>query len=475
MLKADKNSYDAVIIGAGLSGLVCGCYLAKAGLKVLIAEQHFKPGGYCTSFKRRNFTFDAAAHSFGGYRKDGIVRKVFNDLEIDDRVQINRFDPSDILDTPECEVSFWADIEHTIRNFQQAFPAESDNIRGFFNFFIENNPQSFARLRNCTFENLLDHFLKNDKLKAILAFPLLGNGGLPPSKMSAFIGARLFIEFLLDGGYYPKGGMQELSNTLATRFIEFGGVLRLSSLVTKIITDAKTVKGVVLEKAGIVSSEYVISNCDARQTFLKMLEKEELNQEFLEKLLNMTPSLSLFVLYLGIDKDCKTLPRCGSNIWYMPHYDIEKMYLSASQRDNKNVAEYMVRTSPDGKTVLAFINAAFHDKIYWNEHKKDLTAVLIKHIEQHTIPGLSQHIRYKDAATPYTMYRYTLNEKGAAYGWASTSTQFADPDFRKPSCVKGLFLTGHWATQGMGIPGVTYLGYDMANFILKKKKMLDMH
>jgi phytoene dehydrogenase-like protein len=41
--------------------------------------------------------------------------------------------------------------------------------------------------------------------------------------------------------------------------------------------------------------------------------------------------------------------------------------------------------------------------------------------------------------------------------------------------MKGLFLTGHWATQGMGIPGVTYLGYDMANFILKKKKMPDMN
>ncbi len=27
-----------------LKGLVCGCYLAKAGMKVLICEQHYKPG-----------------------------------------------------------------------------------------------------------------------------------------------------------------------------------------------------------------------------------------------------------------------------------------------------------------------------------------------------------------------------------------------------------------------------------------------
>ena len=35
MLRTDKCIYDVIIIGAGISGLVCGCYLAKAGLKVL--------------------------------------------------------------------------------------------------------------------------------------------------------------------------------------------------------------------------------------------------------------------------------------------------------------------------------------------------------------------------------------------------------------------------------------------------------
>ena len=83
MSGADHPAYDAVIIGSGISGLVCGNYLAKAGMKVLIAEQHHKPGGYCTSFTRRGFTFDAAAHSFGGYRENGILRKVFQDFSLD--------------------------------------------------------------------------------------------------------------------------------------------------------------------------------------------------------------------------------------------------------------------------------------------------------------------------------------------------------------------------------------------------------
>ena len=73
MTQIQKNKYDVIIIGAGISGLVCGCYLAKAGMKVLIVEQHDKPGGYCTSFKRQGFTFDAAAHTLGG--KEQILDK----------------------------------------------------------------------------------------------------------------------------------------------------------------------------------------------------------------------------------------------------------------------------------------------------------------------------------------------------------------------------------------------------------------
>ncbi|MCX7794535.1 MAG: hypothetical protein N2257_09075, partial [Thermodesulfovibrionales bacterium] len=100
------------------------------------------------------------------------------------------------------------------------------NIKKFIHYLIFSSPIDFASLRNKTYKDLLDHYFTNEKLKAVLSLPVLGNGGLPPSLISAFSGSKIFTEFILDGGYYPEGGMQVLADTLALRLREFGGELR---------------------------------------------------------------------------------------------------------------------------------------------------------------------------------------------------------------------------------------------------------
>jgi prolycopene isomerase len=471
MTKTDHSAYDAVIIGAGISGLVCGNYLAQAGMKVLLAEQHHQPGGYCTSFVRKGIIFDAAAHSFGGYRENGIIRKIFRDFLLDQTVEVTRHDPSDIVISPEYMISLWSDPEKTIADLAPSFPGEEDNYRKFVTFLLNPDPQSFAGMRSKTFQDLLDHYFQSDRLKSMLAFPIFGNGALPPSRMSAFMGAKIFTEFLLDGGYYPEGGMQILANALAKSFQQLGGELLLSRPVKKILIANGGVTGIIIGDYGPISAQSVVSNCDARQTFLRLIGKKHLPQSFLEKLNAMHPSLSMFVLYLGMDQEFHQARNSGSNIWYLPHYDLEKMYRSAARRSPGTIDECMVRVSPDKKSILAFTNTAFRNRAFWSGNKPKFIDAFIGRLSR-IIPGISQHILYKDAATPFTMRRYTSNYQGSAYGWESTSAQLADPDFRRPSFIRNLYLTGHWSTQGLGIPGVAYLGYDTAMTILRRRKSL---
>jgi len=467
----NSDSYDAIIIGAGIGGLVCGCYLAKAGMKVLICEQHYKPGGYCTSFKRGPFTFDAAADCFGAYRKDGITRKVFEELGIDKRLNIIRFDPPSIVLTPDYRVPFWNDIEKTIKEFQTAFPEESDNIRNFFYFLLSSEPISYSRIKNWTFKDLLDSYFNNDRLKAVLSFPLLAMAGLPPSLLSAFVAIKFFSEFLLDGGYHPVEGIQVLSDTLAERFKEFGGELKLSCLVKKIRVKDNKVTGIVTEKDGFIPSRYVISNCDARQTFLKLLGKEKVEKEFYKKIKSMIPSISNFIAYLGMDENFKPPHPHGSAIFYSNHYDLDKAYHAIHRNDFEEYGGYGFRILYKQSTSIlgAIIPASFRNKTFWGKYKSKFLDLLIEKIEKSTIPGLSNHIVYKEAATPYTLYRYTLNYKGASYGWASTPSQLAAPGLRKPPFIQGLYLTGHWTTVGIGISGVIYVSHDVSKLILKQK------
>jgi|MudIll2142460700_1097286.scaffolds.fasta_scaffold02879_7 phytoene dehydrogenase-like protein len=466
------RQYDVVIIGAGIGGLVCGCLLAKAGMKVLIMEQHHSAGGYCSSFKRGSIVFDSAAHCFGGYRREGFTRRVFDELQLEKKIAISRFDPSDIVRTPGYTISYRGELKDTLREFESAFPGEGKNIADFFHFLLSPEPHAFARIRSWTFKRLLDEFFRNEHLKAVLAIPLLGNGGLPPSRMSAFIGSKMFSEFLLDGGYYPNDRMQALPDALIERFREFGGEVHFSSPIASITIKNGAATGVVAGNGQAIASRCVVSNCDARQTFLCLLPPAAVPAVFREHLETMIPSSSNFIAYLGIDPQRVSIPRAGTSLWFLSHYDLDLAYKRARENDIDGFGGHLVRVSPDRMSVLAIIPAAFRDIRYWQEHKSRFLDRFIERIEHDTLPGLRNGIIYKDAASPQTLFRYTRNYQGASYGWAGMPSQLADPDMSKPSFLGGLYLTGHWTTLGVGVSGVVYSGWETARRLLKREKYI---
>lgn len=464
------ENYDVIIIGAGISGLVCGCYLAREGLKVLIVEKNANPGGYCSSFKRQGFFFDACAHSLGSLREKGNIYKVLTELNINEELKIDRYDPCDTIITPDGKIYFWSDVNKTIQGLQDRFPQEAKNIKLFFQYIIECEGLALSSLRDITFDVVIDKYFVNKHLKEIISLLVLGNIGLPASKVLALTAVMVYKEFILDGGYYLREGMQKFPDTLAKKFKNLGGELLLRKLVKEINLDINgSIKGVTVDSLGFVQAKYIVSNVDPMQTFLRLIVDDKVNKYFSEKLSNMEASLSTFILYLGLKDDYMSLPEVYANIWYLPYYDIEKIYSYILRGMLDNLDYFLLRILPNRKSIQMFINAPFMNAQYWQENKNKWLDAFIKKGER-VIPDLSNNIVFKDAASPYTLCKWTLNYKGAAYGWMSTPSQFAVSGLSQITTINRLYLTGHWASLVQGIPGVAYLGRDTAKIILKKEK-----
>src|SRR5574337_100401 len=124
--KKDKlfPCYDVVVIGAGIAGLVCASFLAKSGKKVLIVEQHSIPGGYCTSFKRKGFNFDAAVHHIGGCGKWSNVGRCLKILGIE--IDFYPLDPMDHLIFPNFTIEIPADLNVYIERLKERYPQENN-------------------------------------------------------------------------------------------------------------------------------------------------------------------------------------------------------------------------------------------------------------------------------------------------------------------------------------------------------------
>jgi phytoene dehydrogenase-like protein len=477
MSNHDNEIYDVIIIGAGISGLVCGCYLSKAGMKVLVVEQHDKPGGYCTSFKRQGFTFDAAAHSLGSYRKGGSLHKIIKELNIDKMIKITRCNPSDIILTPDHKITFWNNEKETIDNLIDIFPQEKDNIIKFYSYFdkLNNNSTSAAlfesvKLQGKTFDFFLRSFFTDAKLINAISCTVFGYVGLPPSLMQAATGIKIFNEYVIDGGYYPEGGMQKLPDALATIIRQNSGKILFNRLVNKILSSKNIVQGIKLDNNDTYQSKYVVSACDITQTFKTFLGDEIVDKSLLDKLDNFVPSISTFILYIGLDGNLEGIPKPGTNMWYLPYFDLDKIYACTMRDDFWDIdGGYVFRVSPDKKTILLFCLTSFKEVEFWKQNKKRIAEGLLNRLEMR-IPNLRKHIVFFDAATPNTLFRFTKNYKGANYGWELLPTQSFDPDFRQKTYIKGLYLTGHWTTQTHGIPSVATLGHHAAKFIIKREQ-----
>jgi len=358
------------------------------------------------------------------------------------------------------------------------FPHEKNNINRFFNFITKKEfLYLLGKTRKITFEKFIDSFFSDYKLKAILSIPLISIG-LPPSRASALVAIILFREFVFDGGYYPRGGVQIFPDTLVAQFKKLGGKIIFSNEALRIITERKKIKGIKTRKIEFLESKIVVSNINAHLTFDHLLDCETKEQKVLR---NLQVSTSAFVVFLGIN-DKLNLETKFFSLGCFFDYDIEKCYNMRNIVESGDVNYFFCMfpslidssLAPKNRSNLRiFIEVDFIKKDLWNTHfNRSLEKKLIKKVSIF-IPELENKIDVKEIASPLTYNRYTFNKNGALFGWAALPSQVDSDTFPYYTSIENLFLVGHWVTNGIGQSGVAIValsGKNLSRKIIKTIK-----
>jgi all-trans-retinol 13,14-reductase len=122
------HTYDTIIIGSGLGGLICANLLAMEGQQVCVLEKNEQIGGNLQTFKRNGVTFDTGVHYISGLDKGQNLHTIFNYLGIIDRLEIKKMDTekfdSILFGNDENSYSYAMGYEQFIASLSSQFPSE---------------------------------------------------------------------------------------------------------------------------------------------------------------------------------------------------------------------------------------------------------------------------------------------------------------------------------------------------------------
>ncbi|MFA6142329.1 MAG: NAD(P)/FAD-dependent oxidoreductase [Candidatus Omnitrophota bacterium] len=467
------NKYDVIVVGAGIGGLVCGAYLAKSGLKILIIEQNDKAGGCCVSFKRKGFRFDAGAHILGSCNTHGVLFNILKKLGVEQKFA--RIDPVERFFFGDDEYIVPAELDEYIAYLQRVFPHEKANIDPFFAELVRisrNIKTSYAKYADLTYEDFLNKYFKDAKLKSVLSAQS-GYLGITPKRCSAVAMCAMMASYLKDGAYYPIGGGSSLSDKLADRVKFFGGSLKFNTKAMKFIVDNNRITGITACDSKKNTHKFygsaIVSNIDATYTLFNMMPSYLISDTVRNNINESELSPALSMIFLGLKLDRKLIEK--KNGWYYPDYDINKnlddfVYISSPSQYDESAA-------PCGATAVEAFQICNFSKISGGvegkKYKEETEKKLLNRVMT-IIPEIKDNVVVKDSATAGTIKKYTSNKNGVGYGWALTPGQFARNVAISDSLKKILYLVGHWTNPGCGILTVAISGYQISEKILHGSK-----
>lgn len=486
------SDYDVIVVGAGVGGLTAAALLARDGYRVLALEGHIAPGGCASSFERKRpggerYIFDVGATLFAGFRPGGAHHWAAERLGI--AWPVRPLDPAMEVWLPDRRVTRWGDARWDDER-RAAFPAGARAAERFWSAqervadvawrFAARQPPMPPE----TFADLMGMSLAVRPEMALL-FPALwrtvggalGAHGVADRRMERYIDAQLLISaqttaarcawlygaVALDlariGVYYVEGGAWSLARTLAAALERDGGALHYRRWVRRILTRDGRAVGVETEKGERYGARHVVANTtlwDAARLL------GEAAPPRLGQVIGRAPrGWGACTLYLGVDAAALP-PGLAEHHQVVASYDAplgeaNSVFLSAHPADDPTRA-------PPGQraiTISTHTDAARWWRLRESDparYRDEKAAMAERMLDTAALalPDLRRSIRYQQAGTPFSFWRYTHREQGMVGGMPQLlgNSGFFSLGPRATG-VRNLWLVGDSTFPGQSTAAVT--------------------
>jgi phytoene desaturase len=310
-----EQNYDIAVIGGGHNGLTCACYLAKAGLKVIVLERrHIVGGAVCT----QEDLIDGYKIDVGSSAHIMIhLTPILRDLELEKfGLKYIDCDPFAFAPMPDGKgaIYFWKDIDKTCESIATVSPEDADRYRkfvteweklneGVFQAFLKpptllnlgrhmvfgtksKNPSDMVRKLMTSYGALVRETFKHEGLRAAMAW-LAAQSGPPPTAMASgdFLGWHSMLH--RSGVKRPEGGSGALTQAMARCLEHHGGEVRLNAEVESIEVSGDSAGDIVLQGGERIRAKRIVSNAHVHTTFLKLIGKENLPGNLADRIENV--------------------------------------------------------------------------------------------------------------------------------------------------------------------------------------------